>query len=452
VLAYALASIYTVGLVGLFASGRLTSPQAGALLALPIVLGIALLRPEWVALVVVGVPPVLVSSIPPRQVTAIMLVALFGFLIQGNLRVGLGTGVYPVLAIIALALIAKADVSAEAATAADSMLKFLVYYAALMLVAFHAAAQRRIQIETFVNVLLIGIVATTVLQPFVAGSGIGDLSSAFVRTKYSYLAVMGFGVTYLRFSQDRSEGRAPSAVNSWLMVLFFLLSALGFGRAAWMAGLLIFALASMWTGRKSFWVVGSLFLVLVLTVPAVRERVVPGGSIDASDVTLARLTSGRSELWDALYTRGIEALPFGNGWGYTWSLTTTELLGVGGVFGVEGSGYAYPHNDFLFLFMELGILGVSFACHPLDPPRLATQTAVEKPRRTHSSPREDSRPGIRRHATRSAVRQRVRHPIRCREILHRRRPAVRSCPCPAFRTPRDRRLKISRYQLRLRSA
>ena len=141
-------------------------------------------------------------------------------------------------------------------------------------------------------------------------------------------------------------------------MVFLLLIAIGFGRATWIAALLIFALVSSWTGRKSFWVVSSVVLILVLTVPVVGERVLPGGSVNTSEATLARVTTGRSELWTELLRRGAEAMPFGHGWGYTWSLTSTELFGFEGQFGAEGNGYVFPHNDFLFLYLEFGILGL----------------------------------------------------------------------------------------------
>jgi O-antigen ligase len=34
------------------------------------------------------------------------------------------------------------------------------------------------------------------------------------------------------------------------------------------------------------------------------------------------------------------------------------LFGFEGAFGAEGDGFVYPHNDFVFLFVELGIPGV----------------------------------------------------------------------------------------------
>jgi hypothetical protein len=359
---FSLAGLYAVGIVALFASGRILLPQAGGLLAMPVVLAVAALRPEWLILLIVGLPPILISTVPPRQMTALLLVAVFGFLLQGHLRLGPKSGIYPLLGIILLALVMKADVSAEAGQTADATLKHLVYYAALMFVAFHSAAEARLPISAFVNALLIGVAAAAVLQPFLVSQGSEGLTAAFVRTKFSYLAVIGFGVTYLRFTTDRAHGHRPSATDATLMVVFLALTAIGFGRAAWIAAVLIFALASAWTRRKAIWIVAPLLIVVVLTVPVVQERVVPGGVVDTSDVTLARLTSGRSVLWGALYERGGEALPFGHGWGYTWSLTTLEVLGVEGGFGARAGGFAYPHNDFLFLFLELGFLGFGLLC------------------------------------------------------------------------------------------
>jgi O-antigen ligase len=127
----------------------------------------------------------------------------------------------------------------------------------------------------------------------------------------------------------------------------------------WIAALFIFALVSRWTGKKSFWIASSLILVLALTVPLVAERILPGGSADITDTeTIDRITTGRSVLWDDLWRRGAEALPWGNGWGYMWSLTPTDLFGFEGGFTAGDNPFVYPHNDFLFVFLELGILGL----------------------------------------------------------------------------------------------
>ncbi len=350
-----LTAFYAVGVVALFASGRVVLSQAVLLLGAPVMLALAVLRPEWTILILVALPPSLTNPIPAMQLVAILLATLFGFLLQGRLRLGPKTGIYPLVGIIALAIAVKAATSAEASATAGGMLKVLIYYTLLMLVAFHAVANGRMRTDTFVNALLLGIVAAAILQPFALGSLEGVTQTPF-QGKFAYLAAMGFGVTYVRFSLRRSAGRGEYGFDAPLMVVFLCLTAFGFGRAAWMAGLLVFALVSVWTGRKSFWVVSSLFLVLVLTVPVIGERVLPRGSASIRDVTLARVTTGRTELWGLLWKRGVEELPFGHGWGYTWSLTSTELFGFQS-FTSEGNDHVFPHNDFLFLFLELGILG-----------------------------------------------------------------------------------------------
>ena len=106
--------------------------------------------------------------------------------------------------------------------------------------------------------------------------------------------------------------------------------------------------------------------------------------MDTSDVTLARVTTGRSELWRALLDRGADALPFGHGWGYTWSLTSTEIFGFEGRSARRETATSIPHNDFLFLFMELGILGfgllVAFWLHLLRKIRLLSRSPSEQAR------------------------------------------------------------------------
>ena len=137
-----LATFYVVGVVALFASGKVVLSQAGLLLGLPVVLALAVLRPEWTILILVAIPPSVISPIPPMQLVAIMLATLFGFLLQGRLRLGPETGVYPLVGIIALAIAMKADTSAEASATADGMLKLFIYYTLLMVVAFQYGRER----------------------------------------------------------------------------------------------------------------------------------------------------------------------------------------------------------------------------------------------------------------------------------------------------------------------
>jgi O-antigen ligase len=351
---------YGLAVVALFALGSVSLSDAGLLLAVPVVLTVAVLRPEWTILILIALPPSL-GILPPMQMIAITLVALFGCLLHGPLHLGPRTGIYPIIGLVALAAAVRADVSAEAMTAADATLKYFVYYALVMVVAFHAVVNGRMRIDTFATALLLGVVGATVLQPFVKQfTSFQDISQHPFRGHFAYLAVMGFGVAYVRFSLNRSAGRRESGLDLVLMLLFFGLTAISYSRSVWMSGLLIIAFVSKWTGRKLIWVVGALSLVVALSVPVIGQRILPGGTADlARPERLAEVTTGRSGLWGRLWERGADALPFGQGWGYVTSLQALDIFGFEGHFEAGESSFVYPHNDFIYLFVDLGIPGVA---------------------------------------------------------------------------------------------
>jgi O-antigen ligase len=381
----ALATTYGVGVVALFVSGRVDVLRAGVLLGGPVVLALGLLRPEWTILVLVALPPSVTSHIPTTVLIVFTVVALFGFVLQGGLHLSSGTGIYPLVGIIALAFAMKATVPAEATTAANEILKSIIYFTLVMLVAFHAMANGRIRIDSFLNALLLGILVSAVLQPFVVHTSFESINYTPFRGTFAYLAAMGFGVTYVRLSLNRREGRRPSRLDAFLALAFLCLTFIGFSRAAWIATLWIFALVSRWTRRKTFWLVGSLSLVIVFTVPIVAERIVPVSGADlGTEATLDKVTSGRWELWVDLWDRGVEALPMGQGWGYIWSLTPRDIFGVEGEFNAGGNPFVYPHDDFLYLFVELGIVGFGLLA-------LFWLSLFQKVRRMTRSPREPIR-------------------------------------------------------------
>jgi O-antigen ligase len=350
--------VYGLGVVALFTTGRVDLVPAITLLVGPVAAALAVVRPEWILLVVVLVPTSVMGQVPPTQITAVLLVTLFGFLLQGRLHLGLRTGIYPLVGIIAMAIAMEADTPADATAAADTMLRHLVYYTLLMLVAFQATANERLRVDSFVDALILGAVVTAILQPFVyANATFESIARTPFQGQFAYIAAMAFGVSYVRYSLAPGENRRR--LDGLLSIGFLSLTVLGWARIMWVAALFIFALVSRWTGKKAFWIASSLILVLALTVPLVGERILPGGSADITNTeTIDRITTGRSDLWEELWRRGAEALPWGNGWGYTWSLTPIELFGFEGAFTAGGNPFVYPHNDFLFVFLELGILGL----------------------------------------------------------------------------------------------
>jgi len=359
ILAAVAVTAYTIGVVALFASGRLLIERAAILLVVPAVLAVALLRPEWTILMLVVLPPFVISAIPPMQLVALVAAIVFGSLLQGGVTLGPKTGVYALVAIVILATLWQADVPADAELIAGGLLKSIVYYTLLMLASFLAVTNGRLSVDALVSVYLVGLVGAAILEPFFgeARGVFSGITHTPYRGKFAYLAAMGFGMAYMRLSSGRSPHRAR--LDAALALCFLGLVAIGFGRAAWIAALWVFALASIWTGKKAFWIVASIVIVLILSVPVVSERVLPGGVTDFTDPeTLALVTTGRSGLWSELWGRGQDALPFGQGWGYIPSLDSMDIFGFEGNFAAGEGQFVYPHNDFLYLFVELGLFGV----------------------------------------------------------------------------------------------
>jgi O-antigen ligase len=349
--------VYGLGVVALFTTGRVGLVLAITLLVVPVAAALAVVRPEWILLVVVLLPPSVMGEVSPTEMIAVLLLTLFGFLLQGRLHLGLRTGIYPLVGIIAMAIAMKADTPADATAVADDMLRHLVYYTLLMLAAFQATANERLRVDSFVDALILGAVVTAILQPFVHAATFESIARTPFQGQFAYIAAMAFGVSYVRYSL--ATGVSRRRLDGLLSIGFLSLTLLGWARIMWIAALFIFALVSRWTGKKSFWIASSLILVLALTVPLVGERILPGGTVHITDTeTIDRITTGRFVLWEELWRRGAEALPWGNGWGYMWSLTPIDLFGLEGEFTAGDNPFVYPHNDFLFVFLELGILGL----------------------------------------------------------------------------------------------
>jgi O-antigen ligase len=132
----------------------------------------------------------------------------------------------------------------------------------------------------------------------------------------------------------------------------------GLVRGAWLSALVAVLFVALWARKSRYLLLVLLALVVVLAVPVARDRVVP----NAEQAQGGGFTTGRMELWTRLWNEEIEpALPWGNGFGHTFGLTSQDVFGEGSTsFGTsEDSTFVYPHNDFIFLMVELGLLGLS---------------------------------------------------------------------------------------------
>src|SRR5437764_1628212 len=120
--------IFALGAAVVFGAGRLDIRTSTYLLILPLVL-LAVLRPAWLVMLLVAIPPAVMNLASIRAPTVILLFALVVHLARkGGLSTGLVVGALPIVALLALGYLFRADVTSTAAVARENFLKQLTYY------------------------------------------------------------------------------------------------------------------------------------------------------------------------------------------------------------------------------------------------------------------------------------------------------------------------------------
>jgi O-antigen ligase len=129
----------------------------------------------------------------------------------------------------------------------------------------------------------------------------------------------------------------------------------GLLRGAWLAALLAVLLISFWIRRKRYWLLIGIAAIVLVSVPVARERVLP----NEEQLSSGGFTTGRFDLWARLWEEVVPAMPLGNGFGYSFTLDSERLFGEGSTnFNPTGRDpFVFPHNDFLFWMVELGLIG-----------------------------------------------------------------------------------------------
>ncbi len=356
---------FTAVIVVGHSSGRLPLMQAALLLLAPVVaVGIAL-RPAWVVVFILAVPSGLLGFVPTRGFVLLALLTLGGQLVtHGKLHVDWRSGMLPMLLLVALAYFYKAD-AGDQALIARGYFNLLTFWALLGLIAYNAVRLGELDGRTIVTALLFGLTVEALLGTggiaessvlSAGGEGPGD-----VRT--GYVGAMGFSVS---FGSLLLFGRHSDAGKNFLLALlaaFFLVTTIqAFVRAGWVSALLFVIFVARWTGKRRYWLVLPLVLIVVAIVPVARERVAPGVSeTGLRDVRVAEITTGRTELWDILWDEEVwPALPFGNGYGHTFNLTPEHIFGFQ-TFQLDPdvNPFVFPHNDFIYWMIEFGLIGLA---------------------------------------------------------------------------------------------
>jgi hypothetical protein len=343
-------------------TGRLEPGRAFFLLAFPIVaVGVAL-RPAWVVLFFAAVPLVQIPIAPTRALVLLLFVTLIGQLVmRGDVSVGWRSGFLGLIVLIVTAFFFRANLTGDTALIARGVWNNLAFLVLLGLVSSNATRIGDLRGKHLVNAILFGLTLSVIIEHTLLSSSASILGSgnAPVGRPIAYIAAAGFALCYARLViRTGDEGYYHRAVHILLASGFVLAMMPGLVRGAWLSALVAVFLISLWAGKRRYWVVILLALAVMLTVPIARDRVVPSEQQAAG----GGFTTGRVDLWIHLWDNGIEpALPWGNGFGYTLTISSEDLFGPGSTsFGSAGATtFVYPHNDLIFWMVDLGLLGLA---------------------------------------------------------------------------------------------
>jgi hypothetical protein len=356
-LIYVALTTWTAAVVLAHSSGRMETGRALIFLAIPIVVVGAALRPAWVVLFLAVAPVAQIQIAPTRALALLLLITLVGQLVvRGGVSVGWRSGFLGLIVLLAAALVFRADLTGRDALVARGFLNNLGFYAFLGLVAFNATRIGDLRGRQLVNAIQFGLMLGVILEYTVLSDegGILGSSAAPLGRPTAYLAAAGFAITFARLIiRAHGGGYYHPAAQVVLGAGFLMAMIPGLDRGAWLSALIAVLLISLWAGKKQYWLLILVALIVMIAVPVARQRVVP------NEQQTAGYTTGRWELWTQLWEEIDSGLPFGNGFGHTITLTSEELFGPGvATFAPEPDVFVYPHNDFLFWMVEFGVLGL----------------------------------------------------------------------------------------------
>jgi hypothetical protein len=342
-------------------TGRIELAQALVLLTFPIVaVGVAL-RPAWVVLFFAIAPLSLIHAAPMLALVLLLVVTLVGqFVMRGWISVGWRSGFVGLIVLVGTSFFFRADVTGTTALITRGVWNSLALIVLLGLVSYNATRIGDLRGRRLVSALLLGLGINVALAitPLSEGTGILGVGTVDLDRSAAYLAAVGFTLCFARLLiRTESDSRYHAALHLLLAIGFGLAMIPGLVRGAWLSSLIAILFVSLWAGKKRYWLLILVAMALMLAVPVTRDRVVPSQQQAAG----GGFTTGRLGLWTRLWDKQIEpALPWGNGFGHTFTLSSSDIFGPESTnFGAtEEDSFVYPHNDFIFWMVELGILGL----------------------------------------------------------------------------------------------
>ena len=352
--------VSTLGVTALLARGRLGVTDAIFLVAAPWAFLAAAFKPDWLLIGLIALPASVTASVQTSRALLLVGVALAALLItRQRVTLGFRTGLAALVIVVIAGHLFQASVGEDASAVNRGAMLHLTYYILLALLAFNLAVLGELHGGALGAALVLGVMSTLIVG--LAGyenawfeGGLGIITHSYLA--YMAAAALGVSLARLFMAQDVAGRRLGDFLITGILLALVVLSVV---RAAWIAAAITFALIASRTRRRAYVLILMAAIALALLTPTARQEISrsESGNI-VGQLRTGEITTGRWELWLGLWERAQPALPWGNGFGYMWSLSSEDLLGTSGQFGSEESGVVAPHNDFVYLLVEFGIAGV----------------------------------------------------------------------------------------------
>jgi hypothetical protein len=344
--------LVTIVIVVLLSLGRVGVSEAFVFAASLCVLLAAAFRPDWLLLGFIAMPATVTADLPVRVLLAVVAVAILMLLVtRRRFSLGLGTGLAALVAINVAGYVFKADVDREAYLLNRETMLHITLYILLGLLAFNLVTLGELDSRGLGSAFVLGVI-TTLLVGW-AGHGGGWFESGpgiISRTYLGSLAAAAFGVVLARLLLEKESFGAARLGTLILTGTLLWLSIASFFRAAWIAVAITTVLLAFRLRRRGFLLLMAVVIALFFLAPTLQRQVIRPEQGD--------ITTGRWKLWVELWDHAEPALPWGNGFGYMWSLSTLQLFGEEEGFRSEVSGKVPPHNDFIYMAVEFGLPGI----------------------------------------------------------------------------------------------
>lgn len=163
---------------------------------------------------------------------------------------------------------------------------------------------------------------------------------------------------------------APSKFKAWAItaagVILILALALTGGRMGYGTWLVLASIFTVLKWRRLIAVIPAVVIVVILVVPAARDRMFYGFDQEPDDsgfvyeeesANLAKITSDRILIWPIIVDR-IKDAPI-LGYGRHGIILSGASMEMRDTFGAKGAAFPHPHNAYLELLLDNGIIGAA---------------------------------------------------------------------------------------------